>query len=98
MKREILLLLPAMILLAFAFLTEPAGATQPLVKGAARHDTSAPLRHMIFVGAQRPSASQQEVEPLPTRAPFSSKVQDPVAQPLFAELQGVTTGLNFEGQ
>ncbi|PYX19252.1 MAG: hypothetical protein DMG82_26010 [Acidobacteria bacterium] len=98
MKREILLLLPAMILLALAFLTEPAGATQPWVKGAARHDTSAPLRNMIFVGAHTPSTSQQQVEPLPTRAPFSSKVQDPVAQPLIAGLQGVTTDLNFEGQ
>src|SRR5438309_1977984 len=98
MKREILLLLLAMILLALAFLTEPAGATQPWVKGAARHDTSAPLRNMIFVGAHTPSTSQQQVEPLPTRAPFSSKVQDPVAQPLIAGLQGVTTDLNFEGQ
>ncbi len=98
MKRAILLLLPDMFLLVFVLLAQPAGATQPLVTGAARHDTSAPLRHMIFVGTQTPSASQQQIEPLPTRAPFSSKISDSVAQPLIAGLQGVTTGLNFEGQ
>ncbi len=65
MKQAILLLLPGMFLPVFVLLAQPAGATQPSVMGAARHDTSAPLRHMIFVGAQTPSASQQQVEPLP---------------------------------
>ena len=41
MKRAILLLLPGMFLLVFLLLAQPAGATQPLVTGAARHDTSA---------------------------------------------------------
>ncbi len=70
----------------------------PSVTAAARHDISAPLRNLVSVGASAQNADKQQVEPRPTRAPFNSNVPDPVAQQLTATLQGVTTGLNFEGQ
>ena len=53
---------------------------------------------MTSANAGERSASREEPEPRPTRAPFSSSAPDPVAQQLSGAPQGVTTGLNFEGQ
>jgi hypothetical protein len=98
MKRAILCSAPVLLSLAFAFLTQPALAATPSVTAAARHDVSASLRDMAAVKGNAQSSPREMPEPRPTRAPLSSGTLDPVSQQLSGVLQGVTTGLSFEGQ
>ncbi len=97
MKRATLFRVLVFLALAFILLPHPAHGAAPSVVAAARHDVSAP-RNLVSLAAKGQSSSRQQPEPRPTRAPFSSKLPDSVAQQLTGALQGVTTGLNFEGQ
>ncbi|MDQ1387216.1 MAG: hypothetical protein QOF56_670 [Acidobacteriaceae bacterium] len=86
-------------LLTLVLFSQPVHAARPSVLTAARHDVSAPLRNMAWWnGNSTPKASQEMPEPRATRDPFSSGKSDPVAQQLSVGLQGVTAGVNFEGQ
>ncbi|HXM68989.1 MAG TPA: hypothetical protein VN911_19845 [Candidatus Acidoferrum sp.] len=98
MKLRFLFSLTTLLTLALLFPSQPAHAAAPSVKTAVRHDVSASLRDMASVKLNTQGSSQEMHEPGPTRAPFSSGTSDPVAQLLSGTLQGVTTGLNFEGQ
>jgi hypothetical protein len=98
MKRAILFCAPVLLSLTSALLSGLALAATPAVTAAARHDVSTSLRAMASVKGTAQSFSQKMPEPRPTRAPFSSRTSDPVAQQLSGALQGVTTGLTFEGQ
>ena len=88
-----------LFLLTLVLFSQPVHAARPSVLTAARHDVSAPLRNMAWSnGNSTPKSSQEMPEPRATRDPLSSGESDPVAQQLSVGLQGVTAGVNFEGQ
>jgi hypothetical protein len=76
----------------------PALAAPNVVKNA-RHDTSAPLQHLVIgAGAPSPQPDREMQEPRPTRAPLASGRADLVAGPLAGPLGGVSAVAGFDGQ
>jgi hypothetical protein len=87
-----------MSLAAVVFLSCPAYAANQTIIATARHDVSASLRNMASAKTTMQASSNEMPEPRPTRSPLNSATSDPVVQQLGGSLQGVTTGVNFEGQ
>jgi hypothetical protein len=98
MKQSSLFPVVAMSLAAMAVLSYPAYAANQTVIAAARHDISSSLRNMALAKITMQASSNEMPEPRPTRGPLNSATSDPVVQQLGGSLQGVTTGVNFEGQ